>query len=267
MGMDTPRPIGDRSLGRVQTHADRKEGTAMDLPDPISSPDLLDFLVTVQTWDRLSEDDRRDLIVKTLEQTVNFGVSDTPPGRHQAYGDIIASGETAQRRSEMLQKNSQQSSCGYLVRSIWRFLGCKDPLVDPPNVPGKVITNLIAYAKANDAHATPTTDNFNPKKGDVLYIQGTDAKGYHQHIFTITEVCDDGVTFNSIDGGQPQPHLIVDDGGCNGIQRRTRKLNKETLTFEGDFKKITDWIDVTKLPFSEPIMELTRNLKDEDVHK
>jgi hypothetical protein len=231
----------------------------MSIPDPICAPDLLSFAETDKKWSDLSDDDKRAAVVAALEQTVNFGVANSPEGRHEAYGDIIAPGEATSMREALLQKTTANSSCGLLIRSIWRFLGAKDHLLDPPYKPGLAITNLIKYAQANGAHKTPKPDDFDPHVGDVLLIQ----QGNHQHIFTITEIEDDGVTFHSIDGGQISK--VVDDGGCNGIQRRVRKLNKETLTFEGDARKITDWIDVTQLPFSEPIVELTKGMSDDDV--
>jgi hypothetical protein len=230
----------------------------MDAPDA-SSPDLITFTATEKTWEGLSEDERRDAIVSTLEQTVNFGVADVPAGRHAAYGDIIAPGEADGMRQALLQKTSANSSCGLLVRSVWRFLGATDHLLDPPYKPGLVITNLLKYATANGALTKPTSDTFDPKKGDVLYVTAAN----DQHIFTITDVNDDGTIIHSIDGGQRGING-VDDGGCNCIQRRSRTLDKETLTFD-DGKKIADWVDVTKLPFTAPIIELAKLMSDDDV--
>jgi len=238
------------------TFSDGGGGSAA--PDPVSSPDLLDFQVCGRQWADLSDDDKRDAVVTLLQQTVNFGVADKPAGRHAAYGDIIAPGEASAMRQGLLQKTTANSSCGLLIRSAWRFLGAKDPLLDPPYRPGSVITNILKYATQNGAMNKLTPDEFDPHPGDVLYVV---APG-HQHILTVTEVDDDGTTIRSIDGGQISKK--VDDGGCNSIQARERKLDKQTLTFD-DGKKIANWIDVTKLPFSEPMVDLTKKMNDDDV--
>jgi chemotaxis protein histidine kinase CheA len=227
-----------------------------------SSPDLLSFAQTENLWQDLSDDEKRDAVVALLEQTANFGVADKPEGRHQAYGDLIAPGEDKAMRQALLQKITSNSSCGLLVRSVWRFLGAKTPLLDPPYKPGSVITNILKYASqtkgANTEAKDIDPDTFDPKAGDVLYIVSPD--GAHQHIFTVTKV--DGDTIRSIDGGQISK--VVDDGGCNSIQPRERTLNRATLSFE-DGKKIRNWIDVTLLPFTEPMVELTKGMSDDDV--
>jgi hypothetical protein len=234
------------------------EVTIMSMPETVNAPDLLQFNQTEKTWAEMSEDEKRDAVVNTLEQVVNFGHADSPPGRHAAYGDIIALGEPDHIRKALLEKTVTNSSCGLLVRSVWRLLGAKHPLLDPPYKPGSAITNLIAYAREAGALKTPTPDEFDPKKGDVLFI----LKDNHQHIFTVTDVADDG-TLTSVDGGQIHP--VVDDGRCNGIQKKERKLEKSTLLFAGDERKITYWIDVTALPFTEPIVELSKLMSDDDV--
>jgi hypothetical protein len=165
-------------------------------------------------------------------------------------------------RQDLMKTTTGNSSCGLLVRSVWRFLGAKDPLLDPPYKASKVITNIIAYASKTEGANTEAKDidrdNFDLKAGDVLYIMSPD--GVHQHIFTVTKV--DGDIIRSIDGGQISQK--VPDGGCNSIQPRTRTLNRATLSFE-DGKKIVNWIDPTLLPFTEPMIKLTKKMDDGDV--
>jgi hypothetical protein len=119
------------------------DGDASAVPDPVSSPDLLDFTQTDKQWAALSDDDKRDAVVTLLEQTANFGVADTPAGRNAAYGDLIAPGEAPAMRQALLQKITANSSCGLLIR----FLGAQDPLLDPPYKPGSVITNILKFAQ------------------------------------------------------------------------------------------------------------------------
>jgi len=237
------------------------------VPDPVCSPSLLDFTQTEQTWAALSEDERRDAVVAMLEQVVNFGVADAPPGRREAYGDIIAPGESPIMRGNLLKKISGNSSCGLLIRSVWRFLGARDPLLDPPYVLGTVIIHLLNYAQKAGARRTLTAAHFDPeniavKKGDVIFM----AAGTRQHIFTVLDITvdsDGAVIVTSIDGGQSSD--CVDDGVCNGIQRRARKLDPATLHFEDDERRLTYWIDVTALPFTAPMINLTKGMSDEDV--
>jgi hypothetical protein len=232
-----------------------------NLPDPVTKPDLLNFEETEELWSSLGDDDKRARIVAMLDAVANFGVADAPEGRKDAYGDIIAAGETAAMRAQLLQKTTANSSCGLTVRTLWRMAGYKDEgghLLDPPYVPGTVITRLVQYAEKNGAVTRPKPgDDVSPQQGDVLLIQGS---GNVQHIFTVYCVEDDGATIKSVDGGQMNPDHSIDDGGCNCIQKRKRTLNKETLQFEGDaeHRVITVWIDVTKLPFTQPMIKLTR---------
>jgi hypothetical protein len=222
-----------------------------NLPEA-SAPELLSFTQTDKQWQELSDAEKRAAMVALLEQTKHFGHADQPAGRRQAYGDLVAPGEDKNMRQALLAKVTTNSSCGLLIRSVWRFLGASDPLLDPPYKPGSVLDNLIAYARANGAIKDLKTNAFKPKPGDVLYIVSPD--GAHRHILTVTDVEDDGATILSIDGGQYRK--TVDDGGCNGIMARKRQFDAKTLSFPGDGKKLNTWIDTTKLPFSEPMIEL-----------
>lgn len=241
-----------------------------NIPEYVSQPDLINFEETEEQWADLSDDDKREWAVTMLQQITNFGHHDVPEGRREAYGDIIAPGESRAMRAGLLEKKASNSSSGLVVRTIWRMLGAKDYLLDPPYKPGMVFTQLIKYA---DKHGALTRlkpgDDFDPQPGDALLIQGPNNS---QHIFMIERLEDDIVV--SVDGGQNYRaenyeggrSRAVDDGGCNGIHRRRRQLDRETLTFNGDpHNVITGWIDITRLPFSEPMVRFTKWLNDDDV--
>jgi hypothetical protein len=227
--------------------------TASDAPTP-SASELLDFTATADTMEALRADSAayRQRVVDVISAFNGFGVDDRPAGRRAAYGDLLAWGESAAMRDSLLQKTLANSSCGLVIRSAWRLLGVRDPLLDPPYKPGSVITNLVAYARQcgafNDAK---TVDSV--QRGDVILI----VEGNRQHIFTVIER--DGDTVTSLDGGQAAPQGSgLDDGGCNSARKRVRTFAADHRSFAGDTRAVWCWIDVEKLRFSAPIIQPVR---------
>ena len=214
--------------------------------------------------------------MEAISQFNGFGFDDTPEGRRDAYGDLIMHGERENTRKANLTKTSAASSCGLVIRVLWKLLGVDDPRLEPDYKQGSVIPDLLAIAKESGALHQGGSDfktNFNsvqggPNRGDVIFINrtttkkdkdGNDTKVFLQHIFTVIER--DGNTFFSQDGGQAVPTALkatlkLDDGTCNGIYKRKRTIDPDTLIFTPDDEKrpVAAWIDVTKLKFTKPMI-------------
>jgi len=241
------------------------QGLAVELA-AASSPDLLDFQQTSDTLDSLSGNPEafRQKVVDTIEAFNGFGHGDTPAGRRAAYGDIIAYGEAPAMRASLLQKTTANSSCGLAILGAWRLLGARGPLIDPPYRPGTVIANLLAYARQSGAlRGADSIDQ--AQAGDVIYLgkavpdpANPGQTLYRQHIFTVTRR--DGDTFYSVDGGQIAPlGSGLDDGGCNGIRKRVRTLAPGGRLFLNDDRPIVNWVDITAVRFTDPIIQPLRN--------
>ena len=238
---------------------------ATELP-AASAPDLLDFQATTDTMDALAAtpDAFRQKVVDTIEAFNGFGLGDSPAGRRAAYGDIIAFGEAPAMRASLMQKTTANSSCGLAILGAWRLLGARGPQLNPPYRPGTVIASLLDHARQSGA--LKGADTFDQAQaGDVVYIgkavpdpANPGRTMYRQHIFTITSR--DGDTLHSVDGGQSAPlGSGLDDGGCNGIRRRVRTLAPGGRQFNGDERPIVNWVDITAVRFTDPIIQPVRN--------
>lgn len=195
-----------------------------------------------------------------------------------------------------------RSSCGLTVRSLWMLLGARHPLLNGPDKYGKtayqggVMTYVRAFAILHGAYRgmedtvistgrkkgliAPnegvdsdgktimpehlTWDTFDPKPGDVLFMEST------QHMSTIVKITaekDEGsVGFICCDGGQATPG----DGKCCGISLINRKVmrNGEKSTTSKMFgdtftdssgKQVRGWADITKLTFAANFYTIARN--------
>jgi len=225
----------------------------------------------------LSAHPLRTKVVEILQQMEDFGVHDKPEGRAYTYGSLIMlwGDNNLDYWKKGCDKN--RSSCGMLIRSLWRLLGCRAPSLSPPYSmdPNKrMFDGLFNAARATNYNARKSIKTFadltaaNPQPGDVVYIQDphTNDPG---HIFTIIKRDGDGVsnpiTFVSIDGGQTGPGYK--DGGCCGIHRVTRTLPIKSITYppsHGKTRKITYVIKINEMlpAFTARIIEL-KNTQNE----
>lgn len=241
-----------------------------------SAFDLMDFFKTEHLLGVDYKDDAlRTKVVEVIAQFNGFGFDDQPGGRRASYGDLIMHGEREQTRAGNLTKTLAASSCGLVIRVLWKLLGVDDPRLEPNYQQGSVIPDLLAIAKGFSAlhkgeadFKTTFLSEDGPKRGDVIFINrtttkkdkdGNDVKVFLQHIFTVIER--DGNTFFSQDGGQSVPKALkatikLDDGTCNGIYKRKRVIDPNTLIFSPDDEQrpVAAWIDVTKLEFTKPLI-------------
>jgi hypothetical protein len=196
-----------------------------------------------------------------LRKLDDLGIRKTPPERRNAYLDALGWNDPALRVGLMqgCPKNADgqciNSSCGLVVRSLWRLLGVRHALIAPPYVPGSVMVNLRKLA--NDVGALRPVkqrsdfDAANVRPGDVIFID----RATSQHVFTVIER--QGNVFTSIDGGQ----TAAGDEPCCSIQRRTRTLPAGGLIFEEEKehqRPITGVVKLDGLPFTAPIIDLVR---------
>ena len=268
---------GLESIGRQRAGGGRAEavgGTfaedqaAAEVPRAVA-PHILDFrATTIMAGDplafRTSLADKAAEMVRKME---DLGIRDEPRGRRDAYIDAVAWNESDEMRRGLrtCPKVGGQcvlSSCGLVVRSLWRLLGARDVftdaaggpirLLDPPYRPGTVMTALRRYAELSGALEAVRTradlDRANPQPGDAIFINA----GNSQHVFTVVER--DGDRFVSVDGGQSGNG----DGGCCAIQRRERTLNRGAVSFAGDARPITGVVKLSRLRLTAPLIDLER---------
>ena len=159
---------------------------------------------------------------KTLLLLDNFGVDNKPPGRRDAYLDIVAWDDLS--RQAMNSTDSTASSCGMFVRMFWFILGFRGGEMDMPYANNTIIKRILDYAgSAARPSYTFKVPDFRPKTGDVLYLWKQE--GNHQHIFSIadtTSLPEEGktgtFTMFSVDGGTTGGR----DGSCNGVHRSSK---------------------------------------------
>jgi hypothetical protein len=201
-----------------------------------------------------------DFAVDLLRKLDDLGIRDTPSGRRDAYVDAIAWNEPAAVRAGFrtcpeVDGMCIASSCGMVVRSLWRLLGVRHKLLNPPYVPGTVMGNLRELARQVGALRPVAKradfDAADVRLGDVIFID----RGNSQHVFTV--INRQGDVFTSIDGGQS----ATGDGGCCSIQRRTRTLPAGGLVFVEDVNRrpITGVVKLESLPFTATVIDLVRH--------
>jgi hypothetical protein len=237
------------------------------LPSPVHAPELLDFEQTSLRMTSLARepDAFRQKVVQEVVQMDDFGIGDRPAGRKDAYGDIIA-GTDPGARNDLLKPGPNASSCALAVRALWRFLGARDGAFAGSGRPthldrfrvGKVFQDVIDFAKRSGAWVEHRAgqDDFHPREGDVVVLYRQTDTAIRQHMFTIIHV--EGDVYTSIDGGRGAPGSQA-DGLYNGIHRTQRTFQRgTTYRFAGDTRPILGWIDVTKIAFVDPIVELVK---------
>lgn len=249
------------------------------VPPVASAPHLLDFRSPAETtfMADIGTEAMRAIAVRTIRDLYGFGVSDLPKeytdpktkqkvgGRRAAYVDILC-WDDEKKRASLSVASLTNSSCALVIRSLWRLLGARDFITDPPptyksgkmengcllgppiHLDGNLIGRLLKFAKLCGAHHDMTQrseqEKFDPQPGDVIFMARTVMKKgaaiADQHIFTV--VRREGNVIYSIDGGQSAPTELPDgrplklpkpdsksppDGTCNGIWGARRQLDPE----------------------------------------
>jgi hypothetical protein len=209
-----------------------------------------------------------DKAAEILQKLNNLGIKDEPRGRCDAYVDAIAWNESNEFRRGLRScptpdGNCIASSCGLVVRSLWRLLGARDvffddkgriKLLDPPYKNGSVMANLRRFAELCGAlkviNNRADFDRANPQRGDAIFIN----KDRSQHVFTLIDRNDN--RFVSIDGGQGGNG----DGNCCGIRQRTRTLPAGSLIFTEDQaqRPITAVVKLASLRFTARLIDIER---------
>lgn len=167
------------------------------------------------------------------------------------YLDLISSGKGSDLNPYMVAYFKQlphpSSSCGLVVRGLWRKMGLKDDRLGPYK-PGYAINNLVEIAKSNGAYVDGyhvAQGQYTPKKGDMGYVAEP------EHVFTIIDVKPKGKGYllTTIDGGQ------VDGNGRQIITKREREWQPMGNLFAdiphggGTQKTVLGIVNVAKLPF------------------
>jgi hypothetical protein len=132
------------------------------------------------------------------------------PSTRAEFLDLIAGGETDAVAADM----ATLSTCGLVVRGLWRRFGMSDPRLEAPYVPASVIANIIAMAKEaegwSDGWSSP------PDVGDVLYMSAPD------HVGTVVHTepgADGGMVVVTVDGG------TTDAGGYQSVSTYERAIS------------------------------------------
>lgn len=156
----------------------------------------------------------RDRMVDLANAAVGLGFG---RDNREDYLDLIAHGEAGSRAYF-----GKMSSCGLVVRGLWRQLGLDDPRLRAPYKPGSVLATIQDMAREAGAWlAVHNGDAALPQEGDVIAL---DFDAPTAHVATIVRVMPgiggafDGATLFTVDGGQR------DGTGAETVLRRQRTI-------------------------------------------
>lgn len=131
-------------------------------------------------FDDASGETFRDVPLWILMNVARLGLGDHPPGRRQAYIDLLLfSAEPGpvldQRRRDLADcpvtdQGCLNSSCAMLVRALWRLLGSRSATLDPLSV-ATVMTDLLRFAAEAEAGEPVSRDELMQLKGQVKYSE------------------------------------------------------------------------------------------------
>lgn len=153
-----------------------------------------------------------------------------------AFLDLIAAGESAQNADTM----SKMSTCGLVVRGLWRRFGMHDPRLEAPYVPASVMTTIQGMAREaggwSPGWARPA------EVGDVVYLSAPD------HVGTVvgkTVSASGTTTVTTVDGG------TTDGAGNQAITSYVRAIDPTGLLLSGPLagngRRVVGVADVEKL--------------------
>lgn len=212
----------------------------------------------------LPDDEIRNELQRSAIAFDGLGAGDRPAGRLAAYYDAIAPGESAQTRRGLGPEAAcpNASSCGMAVRGLWELMGVTDAAFNfrPPYQTGKVIENLIAFAKscgawmrAEDGLARSGMERF-PRLGDAVFLN----MGTFTHVFTVVEarfIDDNHARLQSVDGGQFSGK--DGDGSCKailGVAGRDILVDAKAKTYYCGAHPVTGWANVVGLRYDQPLI-------------
>ncbi len=159
----------------------------------------------------------------------------------KVYSDLIAPGETPQRRREMLCN----SGCALTVRGIWRHF-ILHPILEAPYRTGDAVSDLWAIARAAGAIRMPGSI---PSPGDAVIVGGGTDGGGTEHVWTHIQTdwagYDGRVLDLGLDGGQRHPTAKGTDGkGAQLIALRDHDLRDGWDTENGTRRKVRAVLDI-----------------------
>lgn len=159
----------------------------------------------------------------------------------QVYSDLIAPGETPQRRAEMLCNSGCELTCRAILR---RFI--LHPLLENPYRDTKAGADLMAIAYAADAVRLPGSI---PSPGDIVIVGGGDDGGGPEHAWTMIETAwagyDGRVLDLGLDGGQRHPTALGTDGKhAQLVALRDHELRDGWDTENGSRRKVRAVLDI-----------------------
>jgi hypothetical protein len=125
--------------------------------------------------------------------TVGWGYGDNPPGRRQAYCDLIAPNDSPSAQKAY----GKLSGCALSALGWLRCWGLDDAELWQPYHPGRAVADVVAIARRHGAWCGPDTI---PELGDLVLVGGPPGFGGAEHVFCCLGITD-GVC-SSVDGGQ-----------------------------------------------------------------
>jgi hypothetical protein len=125
--------------------------------------------------------------------TVGWGYGDVPPGRRQAYCDLIAPNDSPSAQKAY----GKLSGCALSALGWMRCWGLSDPELWAPYRPGRAVSDVARIALRHDAWSKPDSM---PGLGDIVLVGGHSQWGGTEHVFAVVDL--EGPTVRSVDGGQ-----------------------------------------------------------------
>lgn len=188
----------------------------------------------------------RSRIVSQALAVVGLGAD---PVHLAAFSALLGGPNEAPEMAHSMACDAHSSTCGLVVRALYRDCGVDDRRLRAPYRIGMAIIDLFALARERGASVDAVAGVL-PCAGDVvgLALDGPDA-GRHGHVYTVvTEpvAVGSGWQFDSVDGGQ----LDAQNRQC--VTRRTRTW---TVTAGRIYdwapgsltRSVSRWIDADKI--------------------
>lgn len=186
----------------------------------------------------------RQAFVDAALAVIGLGANPHDKEKLQAYTDLIAPKESAQKIHDMLL----MSGCGLTVAGIWRKAGVVNSVLSSPYVIGSAISRLTVLAHHCGAWVNFSKGKY-PDLGDMVLI-GDNGAGGIEHVYTVVS-SDGSGGLESVDGGQR-------DSGLYQVILRKKHLWKDQrdISYIGSDpgsaalggRRIYGWVDCTKLP-------------------
>lgn len=185
-------------------------------------------------------------IATTNERIVKAALSidglSAAPDKVEAFEGFLRGGVETAAMAHSMATDPRSSTCGLVVRCLWRLAGVDMPELYRPYRPGFALAELEEFAKSVGAWRSGRDSVFQAKAGDAAFL----VEPGGGHVFTLVEDSWIESPFHSVDGGQ------VDGAGHQLVLRKERYWwddQADIIDETGGRKRVVlGSVDVSKLP-------------------